>query len=61
MKEEGVQRAILVISQQLTPFAKQCLNEMSPKYLIEQVRYTQQSYTAYIHSIAVVHVQTPPG
>ncbi|KAL4523653.1 hypothetical protein Ndes2526B_g07898 [Nannochloris sp. 'desiccata'] len=35
MRNEGVKRAIMVVQQNMTPFAKQCLNEMQPKYHIE--------------------------
>ena len=38
MKSEGVARAIMVVASQLTPFAKQCLEEMRHKYYIEVVR-----------------------
>lgn len=37
MRSEGVKRAIMVVQQNMTPFAKQCLNEMQPKYHIELV------------------------
>ncbi|KDD73219.1 RNA polymerase Rpb5 [Helicosporidium sp. ATCC 50920] len=35
MRQEGVQRAIMVVAVNMTPFAKQCLQEMQPKYFIE--------------------------
>lgn len=35
MKTEGVSRALMVVQANLTPFAKQCLSEMVPKYHIE--------------------------
>ncbi|GAB4814258.1 hypothetical protein N2152v2_001304 [Parachlorella kessleri] len=35
MRSEGVQRAIMVVQTNMTPFAKQCLQEMQPKYVIE--------------------------
>ena len=37
MKSEGVARALMVVQANLTPFAKQCLTEMQPKYNIEVV------------------------
>ncbi|KAJ9512959.1 hypothetical protein QJQ45_029094 [Haematococcus lacustris] len=36
MKVESVTRAIMVISANLTPFAKQCLTDLQPKFNIEQ-------------------------
>jgi hypothetical protein len=35
MKAENVHRAILVVQQNLTPFARQCVSEMSSKYHLE--------------------------
>lgn len=35
MKAENVPRAILVLQQNLTPFAKSYLQELSPKYHLE--------------------------
>ena len=37
MKSEGVFRAMMIVQANLTPFAKQCLTEMQPKYYIEVV------------------------
>ncbi len=37
MRSDAVSRAIMVVAAPMTPFAKQCLNEMQPKYLIEVV------------------------
>lgn len=35
MKEEGVHRAILVVQQNLTPFARTCVSEISTKFHLE--------------------------
>ncbi|KAL3680161.1 hypothetical protein R1sor_023117 [Riccia sorocarpa] len=35
MKAESVTRAILIVQQNLTPFARQCVSEMSSKYHLE--------------------------
>lgn len=37
MRNEGVSRAIMVTMSNMTPFARQCLAEMAPKYYIEVV------------------------
>ena len=37
MRAEAVQRALMVVASNMTPFAKQCLQEMQPKYVIELV------------------------
>ena len=39
MRNEGVSRAVMVTMASMTPFAKQCLAEMAPKYYIEVVRH----------------------
>jgi len=38
MRSDGVSRAIILIQEKITPFAKQSLSEMQPKYMIEMVR-----------------------
>ena len=38
MRNESVQRAIMVVIGSLTPFSRQCLAEMQPTYYIEMVR-----------------------
>ena len=43
MRNEGVNRAVMVTQVNMTPFARQCLQEMAPKYYIEVVRLLQQS------------------
>ncbi|XP_028070181.1 DNA-directed RNA polymerases II and IV subunit 5A-like [Camellia sinensis] len=35
MKSDNVFRAILVVQQNLTPFAKQCINEIAAKFHLE--------------------------
>lgn len=37
MRSDGVSRAIIIIQEKITPFAKQSLTEMQPKYMIEMV------------------------
>ena len=40
MRNEGVARAVMVTQANMTPFARQCLAEMAPKYYIEVVRHS---------------------
>ena len=47
MRNEGVNRAIMVTQINMTPFARQCLQEMAPKYYIEVVRLQ-------LHSLSMV-------
>ena len=42
MRNEGVNRAVMVTQVNMTPFARQCLQEMAPKYYIEVVRLLWQ-------------------
>jgi len=35
LKEEGIRRAIVVVIKDITPFAKQALEEMAPKFIVE--------------------------
>ncbi len=39
MRSEGVGRAMMVTVANITPFARQCLQEMNQKYYIETVRH----------------------
>jgi DNA-directed RNA polymerase I, II, and III subunit RPABC1 len=41
MRNEGVSRALMVTMSNMTPFARQCLAEMAPKYYMEVVSDTQ--------------------
>jgi hypothetical protein len=41
MRAEAVYRAIVVAQAPMTPFARQCLTEMAPKYTIEVVRVSR--------------------
>lgn len=43
MKAESVTRAIMVISSNLTPFAKQCLLDLMPRLNIEQFTVSRRS------------------
>ena len=36
MQDENIQRAIIVVQQNMTPSAKQSLFDMAPKYILEQ-------------------------
>lgn len=36
MKRESVKRAIILVQDSMTPFAKQALNELAPQYVLEQ-------------------------
>ena len=42
MRSEGVSRAMMVTIANITPFARQCLQEMHQKYYIETVRLPTQ-------------------
>ena len=43
MRSEGVGRAMMVTVANITPFARQCLQEMNQKYYIETVRWPAHS------------------
>lgn len=47
MKEDNVHRAILVVQQNLTPFAKTCISEISTKFQLEVFQVITESL-AYI-------------
>ena len=56
MKEEGVHRAILVVQQNLTPFARTCVSEISTKFHLEVFQVIVEaliSFHFYISSIQI--------
>lgn len=55
MKDENVTKAILVVQEGITPFAKQALNEMAPRYKIEHFRETELLVDITQHTLVPVH------
>lgn len=55
MKEENVSSAILVVQEGITPFAKQALNEMAPRYKIEHFRETELLVDITEHCLVPEH------
>ena len=55
MRNEGVNRAVMVTQVNMTPFARQCLQEMAPKYYIEVVSHPCYSHCAYLpHCLVMI-------
>lgn len=60
MKDENVTKAILVVQEGITPFAKQALNEMAPRFKIEHFKETELLVDITEHSLVPRHeVLTP--
>lgn len=55
MRNEGVQRAIMVTQANMTPFAKQCLSEMAPKYYIELFQEAELLVNITQHTLVPQH------
>lgn len=55
MRNEGVQRAIMVTQANMTPFARQCLTEMAPKYSIELFQEAELLVNITKHSLVPQH------
>jgi len=60
MKEQGVQRGILVIKTNLTPMAKQALTEVAPKYILEQFLETELLVNITEHQLVPEHILLTP-
>eukprot|EP01111_Echinosteliopsis_oligospora_P000498 TRINITY_DN1054_c0_g1_i1.p1 TRINITY_DN1054_c0_g1~~TRINITY_DN1054_c0_g1_i1.p1 ORF type:complete len:203 (-),score=53.33 TRINITY_DN1054_c0_g1_i1:34-642(-) len=60
MKEDGVERAIVVIKNNLTPIAKQALQEVAPKYILEQFLETELLVNITHHQLVPKHVLLTP-
>jgi DNA-directed RNA polymerases I, II, and III subunit RPABC1 len=57
MKEENVQRAILVVPNELTPSARAVLTEMASKFLIESFREEELLVNITEHELVPKHVK----
>ena len=55
MKDENVTKAILVVQEGITPFARQALNEMAPRYKIEHFRESELLVDITEHTLVPVH------
>ena len=55
MRNEGVQRAVMVTQASMTPFAKQCLSEMAPKYYIELFQEAELLVNITKHTLVPHH------
>eukprot|EP00850_Spirogloea_muscicola_P024879 SM001683S02933 [mRNA] locus=s1683:55:1316:+ [translate_table: standard] len=60
MKSQAVHRAILVVQSSLTPFAKQCLLEMQPKYHLEVFQEQELLVNIKHHVLVPEHIVLTP-
>jgi DNA-directed RNA polymerase I, II, and III subunit RPABC1 len=56
MKEETVTKAIIVVQDGITPFAKQALAEMAPRYKIEHFREEELLVDITEHTLVPKHI-----
>eukprot|EP00026_Physarum_polycephalum_P017143 Phypoly_transcript_18260.p1 GENE.Phypoly_transcript_18260~~Phypoly_transcript_18260.p1 ORF type:complete len:227 (+),score=33.03 Phypoly_transcript_18260:64-744(+) len=56
MKDEGVQRALIIIKTNLTAIAKQALAEVAPKYILEQFLETELLVNITQHQLVPKHI-----
>jgi len=57
MKEQQVQKAIIVVQQGMSSFAKQALAEMAPKFRLEQFTETELLVNIIEHSLVPKHTR----
>eukprot|EP01090_Pellita_catalonica_P016730 TRINITY_DN487_c0_g1_i1.p1 TRINITY_DN487_c0_g1~~TRINITY_DN487_c0_g1_i1.p1 ORF type:complete len:206 (-),score=27.23 TRINITY_DN487_c0_g1_i1:84-701(-) len=60
MREEGVFRAIIIVQQSITPFAKQAMLQMQPQYIIEHFRESELMVNITEHILVPKHVLLSP-
>jgi len=56
MQEENITRAIIVVQQSMTPSAKQSLQDMAPKYILEQFLESELLINITEHELVPEHV-----
>lgn len=60
MKEDGVHRAILVVQQNLTPFARTCISEISSKFNLETFQEAELMVNIKDHVLVPEHQLLTP-
>ncbi|XP_073144534.1 DNA-directed RNA polymerases II and IV subunit 5A-like [Henckelia pumila] len=60
MKEDGVHRAILVVQQNLTPFARTCISEISSKFNLETFQEAELMVNIKEHVLVPEHQLLTP-
>ncbi|KZV28830.1 hypothetical protein F511_06264 [Dorcoceras hygrometricum] len=60
MKEDGVHRAILVVQQNLTPFARTCISEISSKFNLETFQEAELMINIKEHVLVPEHQLLTP-
>jgi len=61
MKEQSVQRAIIVVIQGMSAFARQALAEMAPKYKLEHFTETELLVNITEHQLVPKHIKLTPA
>uniref|UniRef100_A0A915KAK3 RNA polymerase subunit H/Rpb5 C-terminal domain-containing protein n=2 Tax=Romanomermis culicivorax TaxID=13658 RepID=A0A915KAK3_ROMCU len=56
MQEENISRAIVVVSEGMTPSAKQALQDLAPKYILEQFLEAELMINITEHDLVPEHV-----
>jgi DNA-directed RNA polymerase I, II, and III subunit RPABC1 len=54
MKSENVFRAILVVQQNLTPFARTCINEISTKFHLEVFQVKKKNRSGFFYGVLLL-------
>lgn len=60
MKAESVKRAIVVVQKDITPFAKQALSEMAPKFIVEHFAEAELLIDITEHELVPKHELLTP-
>lgn len=56
MQEENISRAIIVVRQAMTPSARQALQDMAPKYILEMFFESELLVNVTEHQLVPEHV-----
>ena len=56
MQEDNIQRAIIVVQSAMTPSARSALDDLAPKYILEQFMEQELLVNITEHQVSVIYV-----
>ncbi|OAF67145.1 hypothetical protein A3Q56_05095 [Intoshia linei] len=60
MQDENIKRSIVIVQNAITPSAKQCMNSMAPKYILESFLESELMVNITEHKLVPTHIVLDP-